>query len=1005
MKKYAILLEILNIIIIFNRYIFRLEIVMKAKRMKRKIVGMVLSFAMLASVIPTNVMEVKAAGEVIHVATFKDLSDALISEQDATIILDRDIVVGTTMKPQADKTLDLNGNKLVEESGEIPYVFSLENLGDFTVKNGTINSSSEIFRCKGYGNLKIENGSYNVNSSSSKCVFYVGEGSGNITINDGSFTNTGTYQVVHTQAYETDRNFTINGGAFYANQNSVLGAPMDDRVKIIVNKGSFVSNTTNTVSFYHNDNKPLGTNKVVFVNGKKKEGATSLSSDDIGTNNTFVQVGAEADFVDVTMENPVNATGGLKINNAFSYSTKALKNAPLFYQITPNTGKSYIGGRVTSGTGEFGEKVGAFYTYYPTSSSSFKALIGRELKPGEIEVSDNFFPDLKLLDKIAALPGASDDVLTKEEREAIKTLDLSYSGSGDKIKDLTGVEYFTEVTSLDLSDNSIGSFDGAVLPKLVTLKCSNNAMSSLNVTDNANLGTLNCSENNLSGLNVSANTKLKTLNCSSNNLSGLSLTKNSALLVLNAANNNMSSVDISTTALCTKEGTTSNIPVVGNQKNSKTMYIRMSHAQEKIFKAAGSLSGNTKVNVNVIHVCSNSFPRVEPTVKKTGVLPYFQCTCGEYFEDPDGAVLIPDLAAWKVGAGMIPKLPLTPEYCYQFDVEKPNALEKPSFNQKHEYNGVKLITVWFSTDNKVYADADGKELLAKSEGVADFSKYLAKKGYEEIETFVEGKTYIAKLFAVGEVDVETPFYADGKYYDVAYSDKYQALTVTKEEEYKSYVSYHEHRGFVTNKNKATCTRPGTIPYYECSCGKIYTTATCEEEIEDINAWAEEAGYKNPLGHMWSELGIVTKKPTQTEPGEMTYYCLNDPEHKKVVAIKPTGIKEEPVATPEPTVAPEVTPSPEPSVAPEKPSKASATAKNTKKKSVVIKIKSTKNAKSYKVQYSTSKKFKKAKTKTTTKLSITIKSLKKKKTYYFRVCGVNGKLVGAWSKTMKVKIKK
>lgn len=58
----------------------------------------------------------------------------------------------------------------------------------------------------------------------------------------------------------------------------------------------------------------------------------------------------------------------------------------------------------------------------------------------------------------------------------------------------------------------------------------------------------------------------------------------------------------------------------------------------------------------------------------------------------------------------------------------------------------------------------------------------------------------------------------------------------------------------------------------------------------------------------------------------------------------------------------------------------------KKGTVKIKIKTVKNA-TYEVQYSTNKKFKKAKTKKTKKATVTIKKLKAGKKYYFRVRAV------------------
>ena len=95
------------------------------------------------------------------------------------------------------------------------------------------------------------------------------------------------------------------------------------------------------------------------------------------------------------------------------------------------------------------------------------------------------------------------------------------------------------------------------------------------------------------------------------------------------------------------------------------------------------------------------------------------------------------------------------------------------------------------------------------------------------------------------------------------------------------------------------------------------------------------------------------------------------------------------------------------VALKKPTKVKGvTAKNSKKRAVVVKFKKSKNAKKYKIQISTDKNFKKkVKTKTVKKLTWTFKKLKKGKTYYVRVAALNGKKQGAWSAKKKVKIKK
>lgn len=84
--------------------------------------------------------------------------------------------------------------------------------------------------------------------------------------------------------------------------------------------------------------------------------------------------------------------------------------------------------------------------------------------------------------------------------------------------------------------------------------------------------------------------------------------------------------------------------------------------------------------------------------------------------------------------------------------------------------------------------------------------------------------------------------------------------------------------------------------------------------------------------------------------------------------------------------------------------------HTKSKKLSIKIKKISGAKGYEVSYATNKKFKSAKKKTTNKTTITLKNLKKGRTYYVRVHAykldsANKKVYGKWSKIKKIKIER
>lgn len=86
-------------------------------------------------------------------------------------------------------------------------------------------------------------------------------------------------------------------------------------------------------------------------------------------------------------------------------------------------------------------------------------------------------------------------------------------------------------------------------------------------------------------------------------------------------------------------------------------------------------------------------------------------------------------------------------------------------------------------------------------------------------------------------------------------------------------------------------------------------------------------------------------------------------------------------------------------------------KSKAKKQAVVTWKTNKTGGGYQIQYSMDKNFKKGvktlKVTSNSKKSAVIRSLKRKKTYYFRIRTINAKsasLVSAWSKVKKVKIK-
>ena len=113
------------------------------------------------------------------------------------------------------------------------------------------------------------------------------------------------------------------------------------------------------------------------------------------------------------------------------------------------------------------------------------------------------------------------------------------------ISDLTGIESFTALTSLDCATNQLTSLDVSQNTALTQLLCEENNLTNLDVSHNIALTYLGCHENQLTNLDVSQNTELTSLSCYYNQLSSLDLSQNTSLIVLNCAGNNLTNLHVS----------------------------------------------------------------------------------------------------------------------------------------------------------------------------------------------------------------------------------------------------------------------------------------------------------------------------------------------------------------------------------------------------------------------------------------------------------------------------
>ncbi len=180
-----------------------------------------------------------------------------------------------------------------------------------------------------------------------------------------------------------------------------------------------------------------------------------------------------------------------------------------------------------------------------------------------VAIDEAHFPDAMFREFVAGYDtnkdGTSrDGALSAEEIVDATEMDCQQHQIGD----LTGIEYFTALRSLECSYNSLTSLDLSKNAALKSLQCSTNQLTLLDVSNNTNLEELCVDRNPLSALDVSKNAKLVELSCMRCGLTSLDVSNNSELAWLNCQSNSLSSLDVSKntkldSVYCSRNGMTS----------------------------------------------------------------------------------------------------------------------------------------------------------------------------------------------------------------------------------------------------------------------------------------------------------------------------------------------------------------------------------------------------------------------------------------------------------------
>lgn len=126
---------------------------------------------------------------------------------------------------------------------------------------------------------------------------------------------------------------------------------------------------------------------------------------------------------------------------------------------------------------------------------------------------------------------------------------LAFTGgisvSSKKIADLTGIEAFTNITSLNCIDNQLTSLTINNTPQLKSIFCTKNKLLSLNISNTPLLKDLLCYNNNITSLSLGDLPSVVNIFCYANELTSFSLGNAPNLQFLDCHNNNLTKLSLS----------------------------------------------------------------------------------------------------------------------------------------------------------------------------------------------------------------------------------------------------------------------------------------------------------------------------------------------------------------------------------------------------------------------------------------------------------------------------
>ncbi|MBO4580491.1 MAG: leucine-rich repeat domain-containing protein [Clostridiales bacterium] len=535
---------------------------------------------------------------------------------------------------------------------------------------------------------------------------------------------------------------------------------------------------------------------------------------------------------------------------------------------------------------------------------------------GDIEINADSFKDGNFRSWVLSQSYGEDGILTQSEIADIKSIDL-YNKS---VKDLQGIEFFTELeildvscnytlesmnlktntklkdlkcyscfklTSLDLSANTkLETIDGdgsgltylnvMGLSSLQELDCHGNSLTSLDLSGCTSLKALNCSENSLTNLIVSGCTALEDMDCSINKLSNIDLSKNKALVILNLTNNQFSKVDLS------RNGSLKELSCAINSLSS--IDVSKNTALEKL-----SLSNNLLTGIDVskndsllnLYLYGNQLTKLN--VSKNASLERLDCaknllteidlsknTALKYLECSDNKITDLDVSNTALNSLYCNNNQLT-----SLDIEAVNSIgtlycSGNNISDLKVNNGIKEIGCSNNRLKKLdlCRNKSLRELYCYGNEID--TVYLYKKNYDTIKY-----DSTSKLVYLSPEDWEFTGFTWTGSSSAGYKDpmaNFKCMNIDALDHTNSYRVTYSYEAF---NRPATCTNDGLVIYH--------AMLDNYQSLDGTKHDGEIEAAPKALGHSWGDWK-VTKKPTLTSDGEETRVCKNDPSHKQTRPI-------------------------------------------------------------------------------------------------------------------------